>query len=107
TVPSVVISPIELFAELVNQRLPSIPAAMLDGCAMLGSVKLLTIPVGVIWPMEPFPELVNQRFPSGPTVIPDGAEMVASVKSVTAAADGPAISTAATPAIGTINSIAS
>src|SRR5439155_2612027 len=73
TMPAVLVRRIELWllTTSVNQRLPSVPAAMSQGTPSPGNS--VTVPVVVIRPTPGRPTSVNQRLPSGPAAIPTGS----------------------------------
>ena len=71
--PAVVIRPIWLPSDSVNQRLPSGPAAIPAGMLLaVGSANSVMMPAVVIRPIWLLPASANQRLPSGPAVMPTG-----------------------------------
>src|SRR5712691_8391664 len=77
--PAVVMRPIWFPPDSVNQRLPSGPAVMLEGPAVIpgplapvGRGNSLMLPPGVMRPILLALYSVNQRLPSEPAVMPSG-----------------------------------
>src|SRR5437016_194321 len=73
TTPAVVIRPILLASNSVNQRFPSGPEVISKLDVVAGIENSVTAPAVVIRPILLRPNSVNQSAPSGPEAMPRGA----------------------------------
>ena len=89
--PAVVMRPILLLSNSVNQRLPSGPEQMRKTRVGVGRGNSVIVPSGVMRPILLPAFSANQRLPSGPEVMPSGVVLAVGMgNSVTMPAGGEA-----------------